>query len=96
MVFSRRFDRRDDGTIIKQYYANESVGIATGLLISAVHDAGLVSLTHTPAPMSFLGEILGRPDNESPFLILVVGYPAEGAQVPVISKKPLGEIVTRV
>ena len=96
VVFLRRFDRRDGGSIIKQYYANESVGIATGLLIGAVHDAGLVSLTHTPAPMSFLGEILGRPDNESPFLILVVGYPAEGAQVPVISKKPLGEIVTRV
>ena len=96
VVFSRRFDRRDDGSIIKQYYVNESVGIATGMLISAVHDVGLVSLTHTPAPMSFLGNILGRPDNESPFLILVVGYPAEGAQVPVISKKPLGEIVTRV
>ncbi len=96
VVFSRRFDRRDDGSIIKQYYVNESVGIATGMLISAVHDAGLVSLTHTPAPMSFLGDILGRPDNESPFLILVVGYPAEGAQVPVISKKPLDEIVTRV
>lgn len=96
VVFSRRFDRRDDGSVIKQYYVNESVGIATGMLISAVHHAGLVALTHTPAPMSFLGDILGRPDNESPFLILVVGYPAEGARVPVISKKPLGEIVTRV
>jgi len=96
VVFSRRFDRRDDGSIVKQYYVNESVGIATGMLITAVHHAGLVSLTHTPAPMSFLGDILGRPDNESPFLILVVGYPAEDAQVPRIEKKPLQEIVTRI
>lgn len=96
VVFARRFDRRADGTILKQYYVNESVGIATGMLISAVHHAGLVSLTHTPAPMSFLGDILGRPNNESPFLILVVGYPADGAQVPRISKKPLEEIVTRI
>jgi len=96
VVFSRRFDRRADGSILKQYYVNESVGIATGILITAVHNAGLVSLTHTPAPMSFLGDILGRPSNESPFLILVVGYPEEGAEVPLISKKPLEEIVTRI
>jgi iodotyrosine deiodinase len=96
VVFSRRFDRRPDGSIIKQYYVNESVGIATGMLITAVHHAGLVSLTHTPAPMSFLAKILGRPDNESPFLILVVGYPADDVQVPRIEKKPLQEILTRV
>jgi hypothetical protein len=70
----------------------ESVGIATGILVAAVHHAGLVSLTHTPSPMDFLNEILERPDNERPFLILVVGYPADGAVVPEISKKPLEEI----
>jgi nitroreductase len=96
VVFARRFDRRTDGSIVKQYYVSESVGIATGMLISAVHNAGLVSLTHTPAPMGFLREILGRPDNEAAFLILVVGYPKEGAQVPQIQKKPLEEIVTRI
>lgn len=73
---------------------HESVGIATGLLIAAVHHAGLVSLTHTPSPMGFLNEILGRPVSERPELILVVGYPAEEAVVPVIAKKALGEITT--
>ncbi len=72
----------------------ESVGIATGMLVSAVHMAGLVSLTHTPSPMGFLNLILGRPAHEKPFLVLVVGYPAEDACVPDISKKPLEEIAT--
>ena len=81
---------------MKHYYAQESVGIAAGFLIAALHHAGLASLTHTPSPMGFLNEILGRPAHERPFLILVVGYPAEGAQVPAISKKPLEEIATFV
>lgn len=83
-----------DGAVVKHYYATESVGIATGLLIAAVHDAGLVSLTHTPSPMKFLNELLGRPAHERPFLLLVVGYPAADAQVPDITRKPLDAIAT--
>jgi nitroreductase len=93
-VFSQRYGLLPDGRKVKHYYAMESVGIATGMLITAVHNAGLVSLTHTPSPMTFLNELLGRPENERPFLLLVVGYPAEGAKVPVISKKPLAEIAS--
>jgi iodotyrosine deiodinase len=83
-----------DGTKRKNYYVNESVGIATGILITAIHHAGLASLTHTPSPMAFLNQILERPANERPFLVLVVGYPAEGTTVPAISKKSLDEITT--
>jgi len=83
-----------DGEKRKNYYVTESVGIATGMLITALHHAGLASLTHTPSPMAFLNKILKRPANERPFLVLVVGYPAEGTTVPDISKKPLDEIVT--
>ena len=91
-VFAESYERQDDGTKAKNYYVTESVGIATGMLISAVHHAGLVSLTHTPSPMKFLNELLGRPENERPFLLLVVGYPDEGAMVPDITKKPLEDI----
>jgi iodotyrosine deiodinase len=83
-----------DGTKHKNYYVSESVGIATGILITALHHAGLASLTHTPSPMAFLNKILKRPANERPFLVLVVGYPAEGTTVPDISKKSLDEITT--
>lgn len=93
-VFVQRYGLLPDGRQVKHYYATESVGIATGMLVTAFHHAGLVSLTHTPSPMNFLNALLGRPDNERPFLVLVVGYPAEGATVPAISKKPLGEIAT--
>ena len=94
-VFLRRFARASDGHKVKHYYTDESVGIATGFLIAAVHSAGLVSLTHTPSPMGFLTEILGRPkDLERPFLLLVVGYPAADATVPDIVRKPLAEIAT--
>lgn len=93
-VFSQRYGILPEGKTIRHYYATESVGIATGMLITAVHNAGLVSLTHTPSPMTFLNELLGRPENERPFLLLVVGYPAEDAKVPTISKKPLEEIAT--
>jgi nitroreductase len=96
-VFIRRFDRNPDGSKRKHYYTDESVGLATGLLLAAVHHAGLVSLTHTPSPMKFLNEILGRPkDLERPFLLLVVGHPAPGARVPDIVRKPLGEIASFV
>lgn len=96
VIFVQRFGLTPAGEKFKHYYALESVGIATGLLIAAVHNAGLVSLTHTPSPMGFLNEILGRPENEKPFLTLVVGYPAADARVPDISRKPLAEICSFV
>lgn len=87
-----------DQAKVKHYYATESCGIACGFLIAALHLAGLVTLTHTPSPMGFLREILGRPKNELPFLLLPVGFPAEGAEVPVFGgkKKPLEEVMVRV
>jgi iodotyrosine deiodinase len=94
VIFAQPYNLQPDGSKRKNYYVQESVGIATGMLITAVHHAGLVSLTHTPSPMNFLTEILGRPANERPFLILVVGYPSTDATVPDISKKPLDEIAT--
>lgn len=93
-VFAERYGLRPDGSRFSTYYSIESVGLATGLLIAAVHHAGLVSLTHTPSPMGFLNEILARPKNEKPFLLVVVGYPAEDAVVPDIGRKPLQEIAT--
>lgn len=95
-IFAQRYGLTDSGRKVKNYYVQESVGIATGFLIAALHHAGLATLTHTPSPMDFLGEILGRPANEKPFLLLVVGYPAEDAQVPAISKKPLEGIASFV
>lgn len=95
-IFAQSYGVRPDGARVKHYYAAESVGIATGILITALHHAGLATLTHTPSPMNFLNEILGRPDNERPFLLLVAGYPAEDAQVPDIGKKRLEEIATFV
>ena len=95
-IFAESYGVTPEGARVKHYYVQESVGIATGLLIAAVHHAGLVSLTHTPSPMGFLNEILGRPANERPFLLLVVGYPAADARVPVITKKPLDAIATWV
>ena len=93
-IFSQSYGVLADGRKVKNYYVQESVGIATGMLITALHYAGLVSLTHTPSPMGFLNAILERPANEKPFLLLVVGHPAEGAVVPKISKKPLDEIAS--
>jgi iodotyrosine deiodinase len=77
----------------RHYYVSESVGIAAGFLLVALHHAGLATLTHTPSPMAFLADILGRPDHEKPYLLLPVGYPAEGAEVPDIQRKPLGEVM---
>ncbi len=93
-VFAVNSFAAPDGTRQQTYYAKESTGIACGFLIAALHHAGLATLTHTPSPMNFLNEICGRPAHEKPFLLLVVGYPAEGAQVPVFAtrKKPLSEI----
>jgi iodotyrosine deiodinase len=93
-VFARMHGVRPDGATLKHYYAQESTGIATGMLITALHHAGLVTLTHTPSPMGFLREILGRPANERPFLLLVVGYPDSDAVVPDITKLPLDGIAT--
>ena len=94
VIFSLSNTILPDGTKYKNYYVTESVGIATGMLITALHHAGLASLTHTPSPMAFLNRILKRPVNERPFLVLVVGYPAEETTVPDISKKSLDEITT--
>ena len=98
VVFGQRYgiDPKGGGERIKHYYTPESVGIAMGLLITAVHHAGLVSLTHTPAPMKFLNELLKRPEHEAPYLILVVGYPAADATVPAISRKSTEMIATFV
>jgi nitroreductase len=94
VIFAQGYGVLPDGRKVKHYYAQESVGIATGFLIAALHHAGLATLTHTPSPMGFLNDILHRPTNERPFLVLVVGYPAHDAKVPVITKKPLEEIAT--
>lgn len=91
-VFARSYDVDEAGDKVKNYYVQESVGIATGILITALHHSGLATLTHTPSPMGFLNDVLGRPDNERPFLLLVVGYPAADAEVPDIGRKPPGEI----
>ncbi len=92
-VFSQKYTVEADGSKRKHYYTPESVGIATGMLITALHQAGLVTLTHTPSPMNFLRDILKRPSHEKPFLLLVAGYPAYTAKVPVIDKKPLDSIL---
>lgn len=93
-VFYERFGVDGDGQKHKRYYPHESVGIATGLLIAALHRAGLATLTHTPSPMGFLNQILGRPRNEMPYLLLVTGHPAEGCRVPDIQRLPLEDFAT--
>ena len=89
---------KEDGSTVKSkhYYVTESVGIAVGMLLAALHTAGLATLTHTPSPMKFLREILNRPVNETPFVLIPVGYPAEGTTVPDIQRKPLEEILIRI
>ena len=93
-VFAERWGEEPSGAKIKNYYVQESVGIATGILIAALHSAGLSTLTHTPSPMRFLSQLLGRPAREQPFLLLVVGHAAHDATVPDVSRRPLNEIVT--
>ena len=96
VVFAQRYGMTTDGDRYKNYYVPESVGIATGMLITAIHHAGLVCLEHTPNPMKFLGPLCGRPDHEKPVMILPVGYPAETATVPEVAKrkKPLAQIMS--
>jgi iodotyrosine deiodinase len=96
VIFAQRYGLKPDGSKTQHYYVPESVGIATGMLIAALHHAGLATLTHTPSPMGFLSEILERPENERPYLILVAGYPAPDATVPDITRKPLEAIATFV
>ncbi|MFN0097190.1 MAG: nitroreductase family protein [Gemmatimonadaceae bacterium] len=93
-IFGQRYRSMPDGARRANYYVPESVGIATGFLIAALHHAGLATLTHTPSPMGFLNRVLERPPEEKPFLLLVVGYPAADTRVPVITKKPLAEFVS--
>jgi len=93
-VFLKKFTVDADGTRHKNYYTAESVGIACGILLTALHYAGLVTLTHTPSPMGFLSEVLGRPKHERAFMLIVTGYPAGNARIPVIKKRSLGEIAT--
>lgn len=93
-VFVQKFGVLRDGRKVKHYYPVESTGLATGILVTALHHAGLACLTHTPSPMGFLNDILGRPRSERPFLLLVTGYPAEGARVPDIERKSLAEFVS--
>lgn len=96
VVFAQRWGHFDDGTRFKNYYVPESVGIATGLLLTALHMSGLTALTHTPNPMKFLNGMLGRPESEKPVMIIATGHPAEDAKVPAVAKlkKPLGDILT--
>ena len=89
IIFKKSYDVEADGQKSKNYYVNESVGLAAGFLLAAIHNAGLVALTHTPSPMNFLQKILDRPINEKPFLLIPVGYPAEDAKVPDLHRKPL-------
>lgn len=93
-IFVESYRTTEDNQRVKHYYATESVGIATGFLIAALHHAGLATLTHTPSPMGFLNEILGRPQNERPFLLLITGRPHPRATVPDIQKKDLAQFVT--
>ena len=95
VVFKKTYDLEADGSKGKNYYVNESVGIACGFLLSAIHQLGLVSLTNTPSPMNFLAELLNRPSNEKAFLLIPVGYAANDAMVPDIERKPIEEVMLK-
>ena len=96
VLFEQRYEQRADGETRKNYYVKESCGIAAGLFIAALQNMGLSTLTHTPSPMAFLSNVLGRPDNERPFVLFPVGYPLPGVQVPDISRKSLDEVMVTV
>ncbi|RSD09463.1 nitroreductase family protein [Amycolatopsis eburnea] len=96
VVFQQRFALDDDGGVRKHYYVDESVGIAVGMLLTALQVAGLAALTHTPSPMRFLGELLGRPRNEKAFAVIPVGYPADDCVVPDLHRKSLDEVLVRI
>jgi len=93
VVMRKPYENGPDGERLNNYYVNESVGIATGLLIAAIHQAGLVTLTHTPSPMDFLAKALGRPENEKPYVLLPVGYASKSAKVPDLQRKEVHEII---
>ena len=95
VVFEQVYRVREDGAKTKHYYVRESVGIAVGLLLASLHHAGVATLTHTPSPMGFLREILGRPESERPYALIPVGYPAAGCTVPALERKPVDEILVR-
>ncbi len=96
VVFEERFRIAADGSRVKNYYVKESVGIACGIFIAALHQAGLATLTHTPSPMAFLSRVLGRPRNERPFVLFPVGYPAADCVVPALERKPLSDVLVEV
>ncbi|MFT6289843.1 MAG: nitroreductase [Ilumatobacter sp.] len=94
VLFEERYGIRDDGSKRTHYYVKESCGIAAGMFIAALHHMGLATLTHTPSPMAFLTKLLGRPENERPFVLFPIGYPLDGCQVPTLNRKPLSEVLT--
>ena len=94
VLFEQRYGLRPDGSRFKNYYVKESVGIAAGFFLVAVHQAGLVALTHTPSPMAFLTRVLGRPENERPFALFPVGFPAVDCEVPDLVRKPLDQVLS--
>ena len=96
VLFEQRYGLDADGNRLKHFYVKESVGIACGMFIAAIHQMGLATLTHTPSPMAFLSKLLGRPENERPFAMLPIGYPADDCLVPDISRKPLDEVIVRI
>ena len=96
VLFEERYELRDDGGKRKNYYVKESCGIAAGLFIASLQSMGLATLTHTPSPMAFLSKVLGRPENERPFVLFPVGHPLDGVRVPDIARKPLDEVMVRV
>lgn len=96
VLFEQRYERRPDGQRRKNYYVKESCGIAAGLFIAAVHNMGLVTLTHTPSPMAFLTKALGRPENERPFVMFPIGYPLDGTKVPDLERKSLDDVMVVV
>ncbi|MDX1449800.1 MAG: nitroreductase family protein [Acidimicrobiia bacterium] len=96
VVFEQRYGVAEDGSRYHHYYVKESVGIAVGMLLSALHRLGLAALTHTPSPMRFLSDLLGRPENERPFVLIPVGYPADDCLVPDLRRKDLAEVMVEV
>lgn len=96
VVFEERYGLEDDGTRRHNFYVKESVGIACGIFITALHTMGLATLTHTPSPMAFLTKLLGRPDNERPYILFPIGYPEPGALVPDLQRKPLEKVMVEV
>ena len=93
ILFEQRYGFAADGSRSKNFYVKESVGMAAGMFVAAIHRAGLATLTHTPSPMAFLSRLLGRPENERPFALFPIGFPAEDCEVPDLTRKPLGEVI---